>query len=126
MKLAAFVAMEAGLPAEPVISDSVHIAPAKGSQRLRDRHRLLARVIQMRRLTAGMETRKPEGASAPAVDGPSLEQRVAHLEEMLEGLQDALHRATVRQDKRITELEARLEPAALAVALSRDARERGL
>jgi hypothetical protein len=104
----------------------VLIAPAKRSQRLRDRHRLLARVIQMRRLNAGVGMRKPPGGSAPPVDDRSLEQRVAHLEEMLEGLQDALHRATVRQDKRITDLEARLEPAALAVALSRDARERGL
>lgn len=93
---------------------------------MRDRHPLLARVIQMRRLGAGGGTRKPAEASAPPLDDRSLESRVAHLEEMLEGLQDALHRASVRQDKRIADLEARLEPAALAVALSRNARERGL
>jgi hypothetical protein len=56
----------------------------------------------------------------------SLERRVAHLEELLEGLQDAMYREATRQSKRIADLEARLEPSALAVALSRDARERGL
>lgn len=56
----------------------------------------------------------------------SLERRIAHLEELLEGLQDAVYRETTRQRKQISDLEARTEPAALAVALSRDARERGL
>jgi hypothetical protein len=44
----------------------------------------------------------------------------------LRGLQDSVHRETVRQTGRISELEARMEPAALAVALNKDARERGL
>jgi hypothetical protein len=56
----------------------------------------------------------------------SLEDRVAHLEALLEGLQDSVHRETTRQDRRIGELEARIEPAELGRALSRDARERGL
>ena len=44
----------------------------------------------------------------------------------MEGLQDSIYRESERQSKRLTELEARIEPAALSVALSTDARERGL
>jgi ABC-type phosphate transport system auxiliary subunit len=65
----------------------------------------------------------PPGAE-PTVQ--ELQQRMAHLEEQLRGLQDSVHRETVRQTGRISELEARMEPAALAVALNKDARERGL
>jgi hypothetical protein len=55
-----------------------------------------------------------------------LEARVAHLERLVEGLQDAMHREETRQNRRIMELEARTEPSALAVALNRDERQRGL
>ncbi len=55
-----------------------------------------------------------------------LRARVAHLEQLAEGLQDSVYREAQRQEKRITELELRVEPAALASALSKDARERGL
>jgi hypothetical protein len=55
-----------------------------------------------------------------------LRARVAHLEALLQGLQDAVYRESQRQDKRMTELEARTDPAALAAALSEDARQRGL
>ncbi len=51
---------------------------------------------------------------------------MAHLEQLLEGLQDSVHRESLRQDKRIAELEAQIQPAALGEALSRDARDRGL
>jgi hypothetical protein len=44
----------------------------------------------------------------------------------MQGLQDSVHRESARQGKRITELEARIQPAALIRALSEDARERGL
>jgi hypothetical protein len=37
-----------------------------------------------------------------------------------------VHRESARQSKRIAELEARTEPAALAIALSRNTRDRGL
>jgi hypothetical protein len=45
---------------------------------------------------------------------------------MVQGLQDSIYRESRREDSRITELEARLDPAALAAALSKDARDRGL
>jgi hypothetical protein len=79
---------------------------------------------------------RPTGATVPSAElerssqGPctieSLEARVAHLEQLLVGLQDAVHREQTRQNQRINELEARTEPAALAIALNRDTRERGL
>jgi hypothetical protein len=57
---------------------------------------------------------------------PNLEARVTHLESMIEGLQDAVHRQTVRLSERLDEVEKRIEPAELSRALSQDARERGL
>ena len=56
----------------------------------------------------------------------ALQTRVAHLEQLLQALQDSVHRESERYTKRLTDLEARIEPAALNVALNKDARERGL
>jgi hypothetical protein len=55
-----------------------------------------------------------------------LERRVDQLETLLEGLQDAVHRESVREAGRIDALEKRTEPSEISRALSRDARERGL
>lgn len=55
-----------------------------------------------------------------------LEQRVAHLEAMVEGLQDGVHREATRTKAEIDELRRRTEPAEMSQALSRDARRRGL
>ena len=56
----------------------------------------------------------------------SLEKRVSHLETMIEGLQDAVHREITRTNDQIDELRKRTEPAELSRALSEDARTRGL
>jgi uncharacterized coiled-coil protein SlyX len=56
----------------------------------------------------------------------SLEKRVAHLETMIEGLQDAVHREITRTNDQIDLLRKRTEPAELNRALSEDARSRGL
>jgi hypothetical protein len=56
----------------------------------------------------------------------ALEARVAELEEMVQGLQDAVHREAVRRDEQAARFERRIEPRELARALSDDARERGL
>jgi hypothetical protein len=56
----------------------------------------------------------------------ALETRLRHLEAMLEGLQDSVHRESVRQGKKIDELERNSEPAAIRRALGRDAQEHGL
>lgn len=94
---------------------------------MRQRHELIARVMQMRR---GIAAARPETAaepSAPAQDSLSgLEERTAHLEKMVAGLQDSVHRESTRHRKQIADLEAQLEPAALEVALSGDARRRGI
>jgi hypothetical protein len=56
----------------------------------------------------------------------ALEERVDQLEALLEGLQDAVHRESVREGERIGALEKRTEPSEISRALNRDARERGL
>ena len=92
-----------------------------------EREGLAAQVRQMRRSAAINDSRPdadPAGGDLQRLD--ALQARVAQLEEMLEGLQDSVHRESLRQGDRIAELESRLEPGALAVALSTDARERGL
>jgi hypothetical protein len=59
-------------------------------------------------------------------DLAALERRIAHLEAMIEGLQDAVHREAVRSNDRFEEIEKQIEPGELSRRLSRDARERGL
>ena len=66
----------------------------------------------------------PEDLSRRTID--ALEGRVADLEVMVQGLQDAVHRDAVRRDEQAARLERRIEPGELARALSDDARERGL
>jgi hypothetical protein len=66
----------------------------------------------------------PEDLSHHRID--ALEGRVADLEEMVVGLQDAVHRDAVRRDEQFARIERRIEPGELARALSDDARERGL
>ena len=80
----------------------------------------------MRRTGATIPSSEPETSADDPCTIESLEARVAHLEQLLVGLQDAVHREQTRQNQRINELEARTEPAALAIALNRDTRERGL
>jgi hypothetical protein len=95
--------------------------------RLGEREGLIARIRQIRRAEKASDEAAASAGEEPkrdAVDG--LETRVAHLESLLQGLQDSVHRESTRQGKRIADLEARIEPAALGRALSTDARERGL
>jgi uncharacterized coiled-coil protein SlyX len=56
----------------------------------------------------------------------ALERRMKHLETMIEGLQDAVHREITRTNDQIDLLRRRMEPAELSRALSEDARHRGL
>ena len=94
---------------------------------MREREGLIARIRQIRRVTAEAD-QKPK----PATGGPggdqmrALDARVAHLEQLVQGLQDSVHRESSRLSKRIGELEARVQPSALGRALDEDARERGL
>jgi hypothetical protein len=56
----------------------------------------------------------------------SLERRLEHLEAMIEGLQDSVHRESVRQGKKIDQLQRDADPSAIRRALGRDAQEHGL
>jgi hypothetical protein len=87
---------------------------------------ILGRVVQVRR------GRRASDAAPQAPDAgherriQALEARIDRLESLLEGLQDAVHRESVREGGRIDALEKRSEPSEISRALSRDARERGL
>ncbi len=91
---------------------------------IRQRERLIARVSQIRAAAASDASSSEPARSAVTLQ--ALESRIAHLEALLEGFQDSVHRESARQSKRIADVEAQIEPEALAVALSRDERERGL
>jgi uncharacterized coiled-coil protein SlyX len=55
-----------------------------------------------------------------------LEARIAHLEAMVEGLQDAVDREIQRVDQSVAGLRERTEPDNMARALSAEARRRGV
>jgi hypothetical protein len=86
---------------------------------------LLDRVVLLGR---GRRAADPVQAPADAQERriEALEERIDQLEGLVEGLQDAVHRETIRQGARIGELEKRSEPAEISRALSRDARDRGI
>ena len=92
-----------------------------------DRDVLIARIKQSRRASAAAE--RPARTSSALSESDqirALETRMAHLERMVEGLQDSVYRESERQGKMIAELEAQMQPSAISAALSKDARERGL
>ena len=94
---------------------------------MQERERLISRIRQMRRVAATAAEDEGTSAEHPGQDQlRALEARVKHMEQVVQGLQDSVHRESKRLSKRIVELEARIEPAALGRALSEDARQRGL
>jgi len=94
---------------------------------MRERERLIARIRQLRRVFADADQRGRAATSGPGRDSVrALEARVTHLEQLVEGLQDSVHREAMRLGKRVGQLEVRMQPDALGRALSEDARERGL
>jgi TolA-binding protein len=99
---------------------------------VRERERLIARIRQIRRVAKSAE---PAERVTPVTSDPpepqqqqlaALEARLTHLEALVQGLQDSVHREASRNAKRLTELEARVQPAALGKALEEDVRARGL
>ncbi|HUA46483.1 MAG TPA: hypothetical protein VMA77_14730 [Solirubrobacteraceae bacterium] len=98
-----------------------------------EREGLIARIRQVRRSAAGADasarrsTVDPQdgrGARDERMD--ALEARIAHLEGLVEGLQDSVHRESERHAKLITELQGQIQPGAMGAALAEDARSRGL
>jgi hypothetical protein len=95
--------------------------PSRGAGR---RTAILGRVVQLGRSRRAPDSQTPAAGHERRIE--VLEERVDQLEALLEGLQDAIHRESVREGGRIAELEKRSEPAEISRALSRDARERGI
>ena len=91
-----------------------------------DRAGLIARIRQVRRAPTARDRSKSD-TELPQDDRlRALEARVAHLEQLLEGLQDAVYRESERHDKLIADLQAQTQPGAMGAALADDARNRGL
>jgi hypothetical protein len=93
---------------------------------MHEREGLIARIRQVRRLAAAGD--RPGGrAGDPEPDRlQALEERIAQLERLVEGLQDSVHRESERHSKLIAELQAEVQPGAMGAALAEDARNRGL
>ena len=93
---------------------------------MREREGLIARIRQVRRLAAaGDRPAGRAGAREPDRLG-ALEERVAHLERLVEGLQDSVHRETERHSKLIADLQGQVQPGAMGAALAQNTRDRGL
>jgi hypothetical protein len=93
----------------------------------REREGLIARIRQIRRTAAASAAARPEVAQKDdTIALQALQARIEHLERLVEALQDSVHRESERQGRLIAELQARIQPSALSVALSKDARDRGL
>jgi len=98
-----------------------------------EREGLIARIRQVRRSAAGADasarrsTVDPQDGRGPRDDRvDALEARIAHLEHLVEGLQDSVHRESERHAKLIAELQAQIQPGAIGAALAEDARSRGI
>lgn len=92
-----------------------------------ERDGLIARIRQVRRSGAASDASE----RPPRVDGqddrvPVLEARVAHLERLIEGLQDSVYRESERHSRLIAELQEQIQPGVMGAALADDARSRGL
>jgi len=86
---------------------------------------LLERVIQQRR-SASAATGAPAGEADQERRIGTLEQRVEHLETLLEGLQDSVHREAARHDREMKALEAKTQAPEMARAIDKYSRERGV
>jgi uncharacterized coiled-coil protein SlyX len=93
---------------------------------MRDTESLTARIRQLRRFSGAQPAGPVQAGTGEGDRLDELAARVAHLEQLLEGLQDSVHRESARQGKLIADLQAQVQPKAMGEALSRDVRERKL
>lgn len=98
-----------------------------------EREGLIARIRQVRRAAASADASARRSTGEPKDGGgtgddrlDALEARIAHLERLLEGLQDSVHRESERHARLIAELQAQIQPGTMGAALAQDARSRGL
>ena len=75
-----------------------------------DREGLIARIRQIRRAAPEVDERAGVSPSAGHDQLGALQARIAHLEQLVQGLQDSVHRESTRHAKRIAALEARPQP----------------
>jgi hypothetical protein len=100
---------------------------------MREHEGLIARICQLGRSAASAEG-SPRRSTVDPQDGrdtrddrvDALEARMAHLERLVEGLQDSVRRESERHAKLIAELQGQIQPGAMGAALAEDARSRGL
>jgi hypothetical protein len=91
-----------------------------------DREGLIARIRAMRRRAPAGDRPTSQAGDPQPEQLRALEVRVAHLEQLCEGLQDSVHRESERHARLIAELQEQIQPATLGAALAKDARDRGL
>jgi uncharacterized coiled-coil protein SlyX len=91
-----------------------------------DREGLIARIRQVRRVATVRDRPKSPAGDSQAERLLALERRTAHLERLVEGLQDSVHRESERNAKLIAELQNQVEPRAMGASLAKDVRNRGL
>lgn len=92
-----------------------------------EREGLIARIRQVRRLASAADASPRSSTGDPNNERVrALEVRVAHLETLVEGLQDSVHRESERHGKMIADLQAQTQPGPMGAALAEDARSRGL
>jgi hypothetical protein len=88
-----------------------------------DRDGLIARIRRVR----PARDRPKSRADDPQLELlRAVETRVVHLEQLVEGLQDSVHRESQRHEKLIAELQAQVQPGAMGAAIAKDTRNRGL
>jgi len=95
---------------------------------------LIARIRQLRSGSAAGPDQSVRRSTVDVQDAhpgrddrvDALESRLAHLEQLVEGLQDSVHRESERHSRQIAELQAQIQPGAMGAALAEDARSRGL
>ena len=94
---------------------------------MREREGLIARIRQIRRVAAAADSpSKPAGVETGDDRVEALQTRVAHLERLVEGLQDSVHRESERHENLIAELQAQIQPGVMGAAIAENARSRGL
>jgi hypothetical protein len=91
-----------------------------------DREGLIARIRQVRRLAVIRDRPRGPASDSQAERFHALEERMAHLEQLVEGLQDSVHRESERYSKLIADLQDQVQPGAMGAALAKEARNRGL
>jgi hypothetical protein len=91
-----------------------------------DREGLVARLRQVSRLATGRERSKSPEGDSQAERLQAIEVRLAHLEQLVEGLQDSVHRESDRHNKLIAELQNQVQPGTMGAAIAENARSRGL